>query len=59
MTGSAHCTIASYWTEQLGRPGIRARQASERGGDLNVTIEGDRAKVAGHAVTIASGELLV
>jgi len=59
VTGSAHCTIASYWTEQLGRPGIRARQASERGGDLNVTIEGDRAKVAGHAVTIASGELLV
>ena len=59
VTGSAHGTIAGYWTEQLGRPGIRARQASPRGGDLNVTIEGDRAKVAGHAVTVATGDLLV
>jgi PhzF family phenazine biosynthesis protein len=58
VSGSAHCTIGSYWTEQLGRTGIRARQASARGGDLNVTIEGDRAKVAGRAVTMAAGDLL-
>jgi PhzF family phenazine biosynthesis protein len=58
VTGSAHCTIGSYWTDQLGRPGVRARQASARGGDLNITIEGDRAKVAGRAVTIATGDLL-
>jgi predicted PhzF superfamily epimerase YddE/YHI9 len=58
VTGSAHCTIGHYWTERLGRNGIRARQASARGGELNVTIEGDRAKVAGRAVTVATGDLL-
>ncbi|MEL7210017.1 MAG: PhzF family phenazine biosynthesis isomerase, partial [Actinomycetota bacterium] len=57
VTGSAHCTIGTYWTEQLGRTGIRARQASTRGGDLNVTVTGDRAHVAGHAVTVMAGEL--
>lgn len=57
VTGSAHCTIGSYWTERLGRSGIRARQASARGGDLNVTVDGDRARVAGGAVTIATGDL--
>jgi predicted PhzF superfamily epimerase YddE/YHI9 len=57
VTGSAHCTIGSYWTERLGRSGIRARQASARGGDLNVTVTGDRARVAGGAVTIATGDL--
>lgn len=58
VTGSAHCTIGTYWTAELGRTGIRARQASTRGGDLNVTVHGDRARVAGEAVTMATGELL-
>ena len=59
VTGSAHCTIGSYWTDHLGRSGIRARQASARGGELNVTIDGERARVAGRAVTVTTGDLLV
>ena len=32
VTGSAHCALAPYWAERLGRTELRGYQASERGG---------------------------
>jgi PhzF family phenazine biosynthesis protein len=58
VTGSAHCALAPYWSERLGRTSLTARQVSKRGGTLQVTLDGDRVHLAGHAVTVLSGELL-
>jgi PhzF family phenazine biosynthesis protein len=58
VTGSAHCALAPYWAERLGRHALTARQVSPRGGSLHVTLDGDRVHLAGHAVTVLAGELL-
>lgn len=59
MTGSAHCTLASWWCPRLGLREFLAEQASKRGGLLRVRLEGDRVTLGGHAVTIFSGQLHV
>jgi predicted PhzF superfamily epimerase YddE/YHI9 len=56
-TGAAHCTLAPWWAARLGRPKLVGFQASRRGGVLRVEDRGERARVAGHAVTVASGTL--
>ena len=58
VTGSAHCALAPYWAERFGRSTLTARQVSKRGGTLQVTVDGDRVCLTGHAVTVLSGELL-
>jgi PhzF family phenazine biosynthesis protein len=58
VTGSAHCALAPFWAERLGRSAMTARQVSKRGGTLQVSIQGDRVLLTGHAVTVLSGELL-
>lgn len=59
VTGSAHCTLASYWGARLGRTELVGRQVSRRGGTVRMTLDGDRVRLAGQAVTVASGELHV
>jgi predicted PhzF superfamily epimerase YddE/YHI9 len=59
VTGSAHCTLASYWGERLGRTELVGRQVSSRGGTVRMTLEGDRVRLTGQAVTVATGELFV
>jgi predicted PhzF superfamily epimerase YddE/YHI9 len=59
VTGSAHCTLAPYWSARLGREELVGEQASERGGIVRVQLNGDRVTLAGQAVTVARGELLV
>lgn len=56
VTGSAHCVLAPYWSDKLGRKKLNAFQASERGGKLTVEISGDRVFISGKAVTIIKGE---
>ena len=57
VTGSAHCTLACYWSERLGKRELRAHQASARGGRLLVRLEGKRVYLTGQAVTVLKGEL--
>lgn len=59
VTGSAHCMLAPFWAERLGRTELRAHQASARGGDVGVTLNGDRVVLRGAAVTVIEGELRV
>ena len=56
-TGSAHCVLANYWHDRSGKTAFHARQVSKRGGDLWLNMQGDRLKIAGHAVCILSGEI--
>jgi PhzF family phenazine biosynthesis protein len=58
-TGSAHCTLAPYWAPHLGKMSFHALQLSPRGGDLHVTLDGDRVRLAGRAFTVLRGELVV
>jgi PhzF family phenazine biosynthesis protein len=59
VTGSAHCCLTPYWAQRLGKNEMNAWQASPRGGAVRVRLEGDRVKLAGHAVTVLRGELVV
>ncbi|MBB5965227.1 PhzF family phenazine biosynthesis protein [Planomonospora venezuelensis] len=59
VTGSAHCALGPYWTARLGGETLTGYQCSERGGTVRTTVRGDRVELAGHAVTVLSGELHV
>lgn len=58
VTGSAHCALAPYWGDRLGKTEMIGYQASARGGFVRVRREGDRVKLGGRAVTILRGEIL-
>jgi predicted PhzF superfamily epimerase YddE/YHI9 len=55
VTGSAHCTLAPYWAERLGRPSLVGYQASRRGGRVAVEVRGNRVELRGEAVTVVRG----
>lgn len=55
VTGSAHAVLTPYWAEKLGRDSFTAHQASERGGDLTLRLDGDRAWLGGPCVTVVEG----
>ncbi len=57
VTGSAHCALAPYWAEVLGRDEFVGYQASARGGAIHCRVAGDRVLLSGHAVTVLRGEL--
>ena len=59
VTGSAHCLLATWWWQRVGKEHIDAEQASARGGRLLVVLEGDRVRLRGRAVTTLRGELVV
>jgi PhzF family phenazine biosynthesis protein len=58
VTGSAHCCLAPFWAERLGRAEMLAFQASPRGGEVRVRVAGRRVMLGGQAVTVLRGELL-
>lgn len=57
VTGSAHCSLAPYWGERLGKHMMVGYQASARGGTVHVKLEGDRVMLGGQAVTVMKGTL--
>jgi predicted PhzF superfamily epimerase YddE/YHI9 len=58
VTGAAHCALAPFWAERLGRDELVGYQASTRGGTVRCRVAGDRVVLGGHAVTVTRGELL-
>jgi predicted PhzF superfamily epimerase YddE/YHI9 len=59
VTGSAHCCLAPFWARRLGKTSLLGCQQSARGGTVKVDVEGDRVRLAGEAVTVLHGQLLV
>ncbi|HEC18330.1 MAG TPA: PhzF family phenazine biosynthesis protein [Gammaproteobacteria bacterium] len=57
VTGSAHCTLAPWWAPRLGKQSMTAYQASKRGGIIKVSLQDDRVRLGGRAVSIFCGEL--
>ena len=59
VTGSTHCILAPFWARILGKTRFHARQVSPRGGDLWLSLEGDRVKIAGHSVCVLKGTISI
>jgi PhzF family phenazine biosynthesis protein len=59
VTGSSHTVLTPFWAKRLGKESFTAYQASARGGVLRLRLAGDRVKIAGRAVTVIKGDLLV
>lgn len=57
VTGSAHTTLTPYWSGELGKTKLSARQLSPRGGDLICEDLGERIKISGKAVPYLIGEI--
>ena len=58
VTGSAHCSLAPHWGDKLGKEEMLAYQASPRGGEVRVRLDGTRVHLGGQAVTVMKAELL-
>jgi PhzF family phenazine biosynthesis protein len=58
VTGSAHCALAPYWSQRLGKNVLHCRQLSPRGGELEAEVAGDRVLLSGAALLVAEGRLL-
>lgn len=57
VCGRAHCHLAPFWIQRLGKPSLLACQASARGGRLTCQLRGDRVILGGQAVLYARSEL--
>jgi predicted PhzF superfamily epimerase YddE/YHI9 len=59
VTGSAHCTLAPYWAERLGKNSLTARQISKRTGHLLCRVEKDRVFISGRTVSYMQGQIQI
>lgn len=59
VTGSAHCTLAPYWAERLGKTRLSARQIGPRPGALEVEPRHGRVTLYGHAPVYLEGSISV
>src|SRR5436305_7557186 len=57
VTGAAHCMLAPYWAERLGKTALHAFQASPRGGEIICRLLGDRVELEGACVFYLEGEV--
>jgi predicted PhzF superfamily epimerase YddE/YHI9 len=56
-TGSAHCTLAPYWSARTGKRELHALQLSRRGGELFCVHRGGRVSLGGRAVEYLTGTI--
>lgn len=47
VTGSAHAQLIPYWANKLAKPKMTALQLSQRGGELNCELHGNRVFIGG------------
>ena len=59
VTGSAHCQLAPYWRDRLGRSVLTASQRSKRGGRLTCEVRGDRVWLTGKSVDYMVAEIQI
>src|SRR6056297_744478 len=59
VTGSAHTVLTPFWAKRLGKNKLKARQISDRGGDLYCEDLGKRTEIGGYACTYMIGEISI
>ncbi|XP_071953586.1 phenazine biosynthesis-like domain-containing protein isoform X2 [Antedon mediterranea] len=57
VTGAAHTVLASYWSRQLNKTSLYARQCSARGGNVRLTVKETRVDLAGKASIVVEGKI--
>jgi PhzF family phenazine biosynthesis protein len=57
VTGVAHCSLAPFWAERLGKTEMVGHQLSGRGGVVRVRARGERVDILGQAVAVMWGEI--
>ncbi|MDX1252569.1 MAG: PhzF family phenazine biosynthesis protein [Gammaproteobacteria bacterium] len=57
VTGSAHCELAPYWANRLGKNILNAKQVSRRGGNITCEVKSGRVALSGYAVTFMEAEI--
>jgi PhzF family phenazine biosynthesis protein len=57
VTGGAHCMLAPYWANRLGKTTFHAYQASSRGGEIICRLAGERVELVGSCVFYLEGEV--
>jgi len=57
VTGSAHTILIPYWSLELGKTELTAKQVSFRGGMVHCKNLGERVEIGGKAVTYLTGEI--
>jgi PhzF family phenazine biosynthesis protein len=58
VTGSAHCELAPYWANKLGKNTLNAKQVSKRGGNIACEVKADRVLLLGHAVPFMETDIV-
>lgn len=56
-TGSAHCSLAPFVFERLGKSTFRSHQKSKRGAEFFIEYLGERVSIGGSAVLYLRGEV--
>ena len=57
VTGSAHCVLAPYYSQKLGKNTVIGKQTSERGGFVECLVKEDSVRLTGAAFTTLTGKL--
>jgi predicted PhzF superfamily epimerase YddE/YHI9 len=57
VTGSAHCELAPYWAQRLGKTSLVAHQVSPRGGEVLCDLHGDRVTLRGRAAHYMTADI--
>ena len=58
VTGSAHTMLIPYWSKQLNKTEMTAKQISKRGGIIHCKDLGERVEIGGKAVTYMIGKII-
>lgn len=57
VTGSAHSQLIPFWSYKLGKEKMKAKQLSQRGGDIYCEQKGERVIMGGSCVFYMKGEI--
>ncbi|XP_055955154.1 phenazine biosynthesis-like domain-containing protein 1 [Patella vulgata] len=59
VCGSAETVLAHYWSKVLNKTMFNVRQCSERGGDIQTLLRGDRVDILGKARIVIEGKFML
>lgn len=59
VTGSAHCALVPLWAQLLDKQQLSALQVSDRVGELDCELDGERVVMRGQGLTFLRGQITV
>lgn len=59
VTGSSFCSLAPLWAEKLNKTTLKAKQCSQRGGEVSLALNGDIVHIAGSTFHYMQGVIRI